>query len=94
MGRPSDLRVTFDNAIAQRVGALLTLGDGPTWFSRHEIIELAANRRLPVLYDFSMFPAAEVGLMSYSRGRPIATVDAVQPLGLYLPARRRTVTSL
>jgi putative ABC transport system substrate-binding protein len=63
---PSDLRVTFDNAIAQRVGALLTLGDGPTWFYRHEISELAANRRLPVLYDFSMFPAAEVGLMSYS----------------------------
>lgn len=61
-----DLRSAFNHAIAERVGALLTLGDGPTWFHRHEIIELAAESRLPVLYDFSMFPAAEVGLMSYS----------------------------
>ena len=61
-----DLPEAFDNAIARRVGALLTLGDGPTWSDRHHIIELAASRRLPVMYDFGMFPAAEVGLISYS----------------------------
>ena len=60
-----DLPEAFDNAIARRVGALLTLGDGP-WSDRHHIIELAASRRLPVMYDFGMFPAAEVGLISYS----------------------------
>jgi putative ABC transport system substrate-binding protein len=61
-----DLPFAFDDTIAQRVGVLLTLGDGMTWFYRHEIIELAASRRLPVMYDFGMFPAAEVGLISYS----------------------------
>jgi putative ABC transport system substrate-binding protein len=61
-----DLAVAFDDAMAQRVGALLTLGDGPTWFHRHSIIEIAAARRLPVMYDFGMFPAAELGLMSYA----------------------------
>jgi ABC-type uncharacterized transport system substrate-binding protein len=61
-----DLSGAFDDAIAQRVGALLTLGDGPTWFYRHDIIGIAAARWVPVMYDFGMFPAAEVGLISYA----------------------------
>jgi len=63
---PHELPFAFDKAIDDRVGALLTLGDGMTWARRHLIIEIAALRKLPVLYDFGMFPAAEVGLMSYS----------------------------
>lgn len=62
-----DLVGALDTALRLRVGALLTLGDGATSFNRHRIIELAAERRLPVLYDFPLFPAAEwVGLISYS----------------------------
>jgi putative tryptophan/tyrosine transport system substrate-binding protein len=61
-----DLAAAFDDAMVQRVGAVLTLGDGPTWTHRHSIFEIAAERRLPVLYDFGMFPAAELGLMSYA----------------------------
>jgi len=61
-----ELSGVFDRAIEHRVGALLTLGDGATHFHRHHIFALAAERRLPVLYDFPMFPAADdVGLMSY-----------------------------
>lgn len=61
-----ELSGVFDQAIGHRVGALLTLGDGATHYNRHHIFALAAERRLPVLYDFPMFPAAdEVGLMSY-----------------------------
>lgn len=63
----------FDAALRDRVGALLTLGDSATHGQRHYIFALAAERRLPVLYDFPMFPAAEeVGLMAY-----YASVDAV-----------------
>lgn len=63
---PRELAAAFDGAIRGRARALLTLGDGATWFHRHEIIELAADRKLPVLYDFPMFPAPDVGLMSYA----------------------------
>jgi ABC-type uncharacterized transport system substrate-binding protein len=64
-GSTGDLPAVF-RAMEHRVGALLTLGDGVTHFYRHYIFMLAAERRLPVLYDFPMFPAAEeVGLMAY-----------------------------
>jgi putative ABC transport system substrate-binding protein len=60
------LSATFDSAIDRGVGALLTLGDGATHYHRHTLFELAAARRVPVLYDFPIFPAAEeVGLMTY-----------------------------
>jgi putative tryptophan/tyrosine transport system substrate-binding protein len=64
--QPRDLPEAFDNARRHGVDALLTLGEGTTWFHRHEIFEIAAGRKMPVLYDFGMFPAAELGLVSYA----------------------------
>jgi putative ABC transport system substrate-binding protein len=53
-------------AIHSGVQALLTLGDGVTHAGRQRLFEIAAERKLPVLYDFPMFPAAdELGLMAY-----------------------------
>lgn len=63
---PRELAAAFDGAVRVGAGALLTLGDGSTWFNRHHIFELAADRKLPVLYDFPMLPAPDPGLMSYS----------------------------
>jgi putative ABC transport system substrate-binding protein len=61
-----DLRGALDTALRLRVGALLTLGDAATMGGRHHLAELAAERRLPVLYDIPLLPAAEfVGLISY-----------------------------
>jgi putative tryptophan/tyrosine transport system substrate-binding protein len=65
-GTLADLRPALDRAIENRVGAMLTLGDGMTHYHRHDLFSLAAERRLPVLYDFPMSPSAdELGLMSY-----------------------------
>ena len=65
-GRAHELPRVLDRAIDSRVGALLTLGDGLTHHHRHALFTLAAERRLPVLYDFPMPPSADdVGLMSY-----------------------------
>lgn len=56
----------FSQAVARRLGAVMTLGGGPTHGYRHAIFELAAAHRVPMMYDFPMFPAAdEVGLISY-----------------------------
>lgn len=61
-----DLPLAFDRGIQNGVGAMLTLGDGATHYHRHTLFKLAAERRLPVLYDFPMPPSADdVGLMSY-----------------------------
>lgn len=62
-----DLSAALDDAVRQRVEALLTLGDGVTFHYRQRIFDLAAERKLPVLYDFPMFPAGEeLGLISYA----------------------------
>ena len=67
-----ELPGVLDRAIEQRVGALLTLGDGAAYSYRHYLFRLAAERRLPVMYDFPMFPAADdVGLMSYYANVPM-----------------------
>jgi putative ABC transport system substrate-binding protein len=56
----------FHIASKRRVQALMTFGDGPTYHNRHSIFEWAAHYRLPVMYDFPMWPAAdEVGLIAY-----------------------------
>jgi putative ABC transport system substrate-binding protein len=61
-----ELPGVFDQAVERRAGALLTLGDGAAHFHRHHLFGLAAERRLPVLYDFPLFPAADdVGFMAY-----------------------------
>jgi putative tryptophan/tyrosine transport system substrate-binding protein len=56
----------FHAATTLRLGGVLVLGDGATHFNRHAIFEAAAERRMPVMYDFPMFPAAEdVVLIAY-----------------------------
>ena len=63
---PGDLPSVFDAAKNGRVDAVMTLGDSPAHFYRHYLFKLAAERRLPVIYDFPMFPSAdEVGLIAY-----------------------------
>jgi putative ABC transport system substrate-binding protein len=65
-GWAHELPRVLDRVVEEGVGALLTLGDGPTHHHRHTLFTLAAERRLPVLYDFPMPPSADdVGLMSY-----------------------------
>jgi putative ABC transport system substrate-binding protein len=63
----ADPGAAFDIARKRQVGALLTLNDGYAYIIRAFIFELAAQHRIPVLYDFFMYPAAdeEVGLIAY-----------------------------
>ncbi len=61
-----DLPGVFDAAKSGGVDAVMTLGDGHAHFYRHYLFKLAAERRLPVMYDFPMFPSAdELGLIAY-----------------------------
>jgi putative tryptophan/tyrosine transport system substrate-binding protein len=63
---PGDLQGVFDAAKRGRVNAMMTLGDAPAHFYRHYLFKLAAERQLPVMYDFPMFRSAdEVGLVAY-----------------------------
>lgn len=63
----SDLPGAFATLSGLRVAAILTLGEGLAFFHRQKLFDLAAARRLPVLYDFTMFPAGEeLGLISYA----------------------------
>ncbi|HKZ07980.1 MAG TPA: ABC transporter substrate-binding protein [Methylomirabilota bacterium] len=63
---PGDLRATFGAAKREGVHAVMTLGDSAAHFYRHYLFKLAAEHRLPVIYDFPMFPSAdEVGLIAY-----------------------------
>jgi putative ABC transport system substrate-binding protein len=62
----SDPGNAFDIAGKRRVRALMTLNDGETYLVREFVFELAAHHRIPVLYDFPMYPAGdEVGLIAY-----------------------------
>ena len=62
----SDPSAAFDAAVGRRLSALMVLGDGIAHFHRHVIFAIAAERRVAVMYDFPMFPAADdVGLISY-----------------------------
>lgn len=57
---------TIDDAVSRGARAFLTLGDGATHLHRHALFALAAERKVPVLYDVPMFPTAdEPGLMAY-----------------------------
>lgn len=65
----SDPGGAFHIAVKRRLGALMVLGDGAAHLHRHAIFSLAAERRVPVIYDFPMVPAADdVGLMAYYVG--------------------------
>src|SRR5688572_22806057 len=54
---PTELPRAVDGAVSQGVGAFLTFGDGATFYHRHHIFALAAERKIPALYDFSLPPA-------------------------------------
>ena len=61
-----DLRGVLESAKRDRVDAVMTLGDGHAHFYRHYLFKLAAERGLPVIYDFPMYPSADdVGLIAY-----------------------------
>ena len=58
--------VALTEAIHHGAQAMLTLGDGVIHAGRHQLFAVAAERKLPIMYDFPMFPAADgVGLMAY-----------------------------
>lgn len=62
----SDPGDAFHIAGKRRVPALMTLGGATAYLSRELIFELAANHRVPVLYDFPMYPIGdEGGLIAY-----------------------------
>jgi len=65
MSRPEDLAPTFAAMSQARVGAILVRPDvlvvEP---NRAEVVALAAQRRLPAMYNFRQFPDSG-GLMSY-----------------------------
>jgi putative ABC transport system substrate-binding protein len=65
-GERHTLDFVLDDAVAVGARAVLTLGDGILHFNRHHLFALAAERKLPAMYDFPMFPAADdLGLMAY-----------------------------
>jgi putative ABC transport system substrate-binding protein len=65
-GESHTLDFVLNNAVAAGARAVLTLGDGTLHFKRHYLFALVAERKLPAMYDFPMFPSAdELGLMAY-----------------------------
>jgi putative tryptophan/tyrosine transport system substrate-binding protein len=63
--KPEDIGRAFDAARAQRVNALAVGNDSVTHASRRQIVELAAQYRLPAIYAAREF-VDEGGLMAYS----------------------------
>jgi putative ABC transport system substrate-binding protein len=56
----------FHIADKRGVRVLMTLGGVNAYLNRELVFELAAQYRMPVLYDFPMFPTGdEVGLIAY-----------------------------
>jgi len=60
----SDFRAAFTAATADRPDALLTLGSPTTVIYRAQIIDFAAEARLPAMYDKKEF-VTDGGLMGY-----------------------------
>ena len=63
-----DLEAALDAARAQ-ADALIVFDDPVLWSHRARIVELAARRRLPVMYGYREF-VDEGGLMAYGPSRP------------------------
>jgi putative ABC transport system substrate-binding protein len=63
--KPEDIVRAFDAARAQRVNALAVGNDSVTHASRRQIVELAAQHRLPAIYATREF-VDEGGLIAYS----------------------------
>jgi putative ABC transport system substrate-binding protein len=67
--KPEDVVRAFDNAIAQRTGAILVGNDSVTLTNRGRVVELAAKHRLPAIYNNRAFIDAG-GLMAYGVSYP------------------------
>ena len=65
MQAPQDVESAFRSAARERAGAVMTLPGGFTGFYRARIVNLAAQNRLPGMYNNSRF-VEDGGLMSYS----------------------------
>lgn len=63
-GMPEDFGTAFSAMKKERAGALLVLTDAMFNAQRLRLVELAANNRIPAIYDFKEFAEAG-GLMSY-----------------------------
>ncbi len=61
---PKELEPAFTAATKARVGAMITMPDAMFWNSRKQLVDLAANSRLPTIFPESEFVEAG-GLMSY-----------------------------
>jgi putative tryptophan/tyrosine transport system substrate-binding protein len=66
---PSDLARAFDAAERATAGGMIVLNNGFTFAHRAQIVELAAQRRLPALYEQSAYPKLG-GLMAYGADFP------------------------
>jgi ABC-type uncharacterized transport system substrate-binding protein len=75
----AEIRKAFDSAVAEGVGALIISNDGFFTSRRRQIIELAANHRLPAVYGTREYVVSG-GLMSYG---PNIT-DAYRQIGDYV----------
>ena len=65
---PDDFVVAFKSAIRERAGALIALRSPPLINHRGEFLKLAAENRLPAIYDDKNF-VEPGGLMSYGTDR-------------------------
>jgi putative ABC transport system substrate-binding protein len=66
---PAEIEQAFGEASRDRAQALIVFDDPVLWSHRKEIISLAAQARLPVMYGYSEF-VDEGGLISYDPHRP------------------------
>jgi putative ABC transport system substrate-binding protein len=76
---PDDFAPAFAAAVAQRADALLTLHDPLTFAHRERLLALAAESRLPAVYEFREWVDAG-GLISYGPSLP----DAYSRAGRYV----------
>jgi putative ABC transport system substrate-binding protein len=77
-GSDADLDTGFDALVRQRVGALIVSTDGYPFSRRNQITALAANCRLPAIYDRREYAVAG-GLMSYRTH----LLEAFRQIGTY-----------
>jgi putative ABC transport system substrate-binding protein len=74
----AELRKAFETAASEKVGALVVSNDGFFTSRRAQIIELANNHKLPVIYGTREYVVGG-GLMSYGPSIP----DAYRQIGEY-----------
>jgi putative ABC transport system substrate-binding protein len=66
---PGEIEQAFEGAAREGVQALVVFDDPVLWGHRKQVVALAAQARLPVMYGYSEF-VDEGGLISYGPHRP------------------------